>query len=98
VRRLNDTGDFCVVSRRGDKDAGQIWVEIDHLDGKTTLFAPAPANPDAAGREFVARISAGEASAVRERLLQEAEFDPDFWVISIETRKTDLGLDIVDLA
>ncbi len=26
-------GDFCVVSRKGDKDAGQIWIEIDHLEG-----------------------------------------------------------------
>ncbi|GLQ17930.1 DUF1491 family protein [Maritalea porphyrae] len=97
VRRLNDAGEFCVVSRRGDKDAGQIWIEVDHLDGTCSLFAPAPANPDATDRQFVARIKAKDPIAVRERIVQEAEFDPDFWVVSVETRKPDLGLTIVDL-
>ena len=33
VRRHNDIGEICVVSRRGDAIAGQIFIEIDHLNG-----------------------------------------------------------------
>ena len=33
VRRHNDLGNMCVVSRKGDPIAGQIFIEIDHLDG-----------------------------------------------------------------
>ena len=90
-------GDFCVVSRKGDKDAGQIWIEIDHLDGRHTLLAPAPANPDATEKEFIARVEAGDGQTVQSRLAKEVEYDPDFWVVSIETRKADLGLKIVSL-
>ena len=38
VRRHNDLGNMCVVSRRGDPIAGQVWIEVDHLDGSVTLF------------------------------------------------------------
>ncbi|NMA99729.1 MAG: DUF1491 family protein, partial [Phyllobacteriaceae bacterium] len=33
VRRHNDLGNMCVVARRGDPIAGQIFIEVDHLDG-----------------------------------------------------------------
>ena len=95
VRRINDRGDFCVISRKGDPDAGQIWVEVDHLNGTMSLYSPAPANPDAEGREFVLRFDRVEATKIGERLAQEAEFDPDFWVVSIETRNNEIGLEVV---
>lgn len=98
VRRLNSVGDFCVVSRKGDKDAGQIWIEIDHLDGKHTLLAPAPSNSDATGKEFITRVNGGDAQSVQNRIAQEVEYDPDFWVVSVETRKADLGITIVNLS
>ena len=43
VRRHNDIGHLCVVSRRGDPIAGQIFVEVDHLNGEVSLYTPAPA-------------------------------------------------------
>ncbi|MGJ8526917.1 DUF1491 family protein [Maritalea sp.] len=98
VRRHNNVGNFCVVSRRGDVDAGQIWIEVDHLNGKVSLFSPAPTNPDVSDREFMRRIEAGTPTDVRERIEKEADFDPDFWVISIETRDDELGLAISDLS
>ena len=33
VRRHNDLGHICVVARRGDPLAGQIFLEVDHLNG-----------------------------------------------------------------
>jgi len=30
--------------------------------------------------------------AVRDRLAREENFDPDFWVLSVETRGSELGL------
>ena len=95
LRRMNDRGDFCVVAKKGDADAGQIWIEIDHLNGLCSLYSPAPANQDAEGREFTLRLSEVEPSKVSQRLIQEADFDPDFWHISIETRRSDFGLTIV---
>ncbi len=98
VRRHNNVGNFCVVSRRGDVDAGHIWIEVDHLNGAVSLYAPAPTNPEAEDREFVQRVDAGTPMQVRERIEKEADFDPDFWVISVETRSEDLGISISKLS
>ena len=98
VRRHNDLGHMCVVSRRGDPIAGQVWIEVDHLDGTVTLFTPAPMasrGDDTAGLVFQRRFAHVEPGKVRDRIAQEAKFDPDFWVLSIDLRGDDVGIDVV---
>lgn len=102
LRRHNDLGQFCVVARRGDPIAGQIFIEIDHLNGQVSLLTPAPAlsrsEDDGAGRVFVRRFERVEPQTVRQRIEREAEFDPDLWVLNLETREQDIGVDIVRIA
>ncbi|WP_196259271.1 DUF1491 family protein [Pelagibacterium limicola] len=98
VRRHNDLGRFCVVSRRGDPSAGQIWVEVDHLNGTVSLFTPAPsalAGEDHGARLFQCRFDRTDPLTVRERIAREVEFDDDLWVLSVEMRGDDYGLDLV---
>ncbi len=98
VRRHNDLGHICVISRRGDPVAGQVWVELDHLNGAHSLFGPAPsilAGEDE-GRVFQRRFDRVDRSKVQERLDREASFDPDFWIISLELRQGDTGLTTVE--
>ena len=97
VRRHNDIGHMCVVSRRGDPIAGQIFVEVDHLNGEVSLYTPAPAtslgdNPE--DRLFQLRFDHVEPDKVRERIVREHDFDPDLWVVSLEMRSGDLGLEV----
>jgi hypothetical protein len=95
VRRHNDIGEICVVSRRGDPIAGQIFIEIDHLNGTASLLTPAPSSARAEGDEdrlFVKRFDHAEPSAVRDRIAREHDFDPDLWVLSLETRGDDAGV------
>ncbi len=95
VRRHNDIGHICVVSRRGDPIAGQIFIEIDHLNGTVSLLTPAPSTARAEGDEdrlFVPRFARAEPNAVRERIDRELKFDPDLWVISLEMRGDDAGV------
>lgn len=98
VRRHNDLGEACVVARKGDPIAGQVWVELDHLDGTVTLFAPAPGilqTDPSLDRIFQPRVDKGTPTQVRERVQKEAEFDPDFWLLSVETRRAEIDLPIV---
>lgn len=97
VRRHNDLGNMCVVSRRGDPIAGQVFIEVDHLDGAVSLFTPAPM----AGREgneaalvFQRRFRRVEPAKVRERIQQEIKFDPDLWVLSLDLRGEDPGIEL----
>jgi len=97
VRRHNDIGAICVVSRKGDPIAGQIFIEIDHLNGTVSLLTPAPSSARADGDEdrlFVKRFDHGRPQDVRDRIEREAKFDPDLWVLSLEMRGDDAGVTI----
>ena len=98
VRRHNNVGEPCVVSRRGDPIAGQIFIEIDHLNGTVSLLTPAPSASREEGDEdrlFVRRFSRAEPAVVQERIAQEARFDPDLWVLSVEMRGDEAGVTLV---
>jgi len=98
VRRHNDIGHICVVSRKGDPIAGQIFIEIDHLNGTVSLLTPAPSTARAEGDEdrlFVKRFERVEPAKVRERIEREADFDPDLWVLSVEIRGDEAGVTLV---
>jgi hypothetical protein len=88
---------MCVVSRRGDPIAGQVFIEVDHLDGTLSLFTPAPmaSRKDDASLVFQRRFSRVEPAKVRERIAREADFDPDLWVLSVDLRGDDAGIEVV---
>ena len=97
VRRHNDLGNMCVMSRRGDPIAGQVFIEIDHLDGTRSLYTPAPmaSRVDDASLVFQCRFKRVEPSKVIERIAREVEFDPDLWVLSLDLRGDDAGIDVI---
>ena len=98
VRRHNDLGEICVVSRRGDPIAGQILIEIDHLNGTVSLLTPAPSALRPEGEEdrlFSRQLVHATPDVVRARIEREAKFDPDLWVIALEIRGDDPGVTIV---
>src|SRR5689334_4870681 len=95
VRRRNHLGEICVISRSGDPVAGQIFIEIDHLNGRCSLLSPAPAasrGVDDEDRIFVRRLASADPPVVAERLKREVDFDSDLWVISLQTRAADIGV------
>src|SRR5687768_13495787 len=98
VRRHNDLGHLCVVARKGDPVAGQIFLEVDHLNGTVSLFTPAPAalrNDDGEDRVFQLRFDRAEQQKVDDRVAQEQRYDPDLWVIVVELRGGDPGIEVV---
>ncbi len=97
VRRHNDLGNMCVVARRGDPIAGQVFIEVDHLDGTRSLYTPAPtiSRDDGAGLVFQRRFDHVAPEKTIERIHKEVDFDPDLWVLSIDLRGDDLGIDLV---
>jgi hypothetical protein len=98
VRRHNDLGRLCVVARRGDPIAGQVFIEVDHLNGNVSLYTPAPAATrpdDESDRIFICRLDRVEPQKVRDRIAREADFDPDLWVLSLEMRTGDVGIVVV---
>ena len=90
LRQCAVAGLSAVVARRGDPDAGIIYVRIDLLDGRVRLFGPAMGSAfDEAGERLWTEISgAGPMTSedARAYLDRRSAFDPDLWVVDIESR------------
>jgi hypothetical protein len=96
VRRLNGEGVPAMIVRRGDEDAGAIYIKIATLDGSAALYGPAPAGLDSArsDRSWIAVAKAGTPEReIDDRIEKERSFDPDLWLIEVEDR---LGRSFLD--
>ena len=86
-----------VVVRHGDDEAGAIFIKVNLLNDTSLLFGPAPAGHDEgdAERRWVPFLKGGSASdaAVDAALEKEALYDRDIWVVEIESRGGEHGLD-----
>jgi len=90
LRRCQHEGVAAVLVRRGDSDAGAIYIKVSRLDGTAALYGPAPAGLEETreDRRWQACIDGppfpeGEADAY---LARQIEFDPDIWIVSVEDR------------
>jgi hypothetical protein len=91
IRRCQSQGAPAVVVRHGDDDAGSIFIRINKLDGTSLIFGPAPAGLDEAklDRQLMPLLG-GRSVADHEAdtyLQREMEFDPDLWIVEVETRE-----------
>lgn len=91
IRQLNGLAVAAAVTRRGDSDAGAIFVKIASLDGFAQVLRPAATGIAGAENErfwSVAfpgeRLEEAKADAY---LARQAGFDPDIWVIEVEDRQ-----------
>lgn len=97
IRRLGVEFIPAVVSRKGDADAGAIFIKVATLDGQALVLRPAVAGWEGAEIERSWSL-AFNGESVEERkaddyLARQAEFDNDMWVIEIEDREGRHGLE-----
>jgi len=88
IRRCQLEGAAAMLVRRGDADAGAIYIKVNRLDGTALLFGPAPAGLDAAREErrWQPHLQAGPAADkdADAYLARQIEFDPDVWIVEVE--------------
>jgi hypothetical protein len=96
LRRIQSAGDFAAVLRRGAAEAGAIFIVRRSRLGEMTLYGPAPqavygeeGKPQ--DRQFSEMLGPADEEAVKARLDKEVRFDPDMWVIEIETGRPEDG-------
>lgn len=87
LRRCAHEGAAAVLMRRGDSDAGAIYIKVSSLDGRAALFGPAPAGLDSAreDRQWVPVL--GDTSSetdVDAHLARQMTFDSDIWIVAVD--------------
>jgi len=98
IRRVFGAGGFAAVEKKGAEEAGAVFIRQRFRDGLETLYAPAPQNffgEDDGQRKFEVRAEKAEPDAVRDLLARELRFDPDLWLVELETDDVTDLLDVV---
>lgn len=98
LRRVFADGGFAAIERAGSPEAGAIFIRVRNRNGGETLLAPAPQSlfeaANSGDRLFERRVTEapqGDAEAV---LARETGFDPDLWIVEIETDDPEAYLEI----
>lgn len=87
--RLADIPAYVIA--KGDLTAGAVIVKLNTLDGKATAFSRTYDMLEDRRRWDV--LAEGEERVVDEALQRQRKFDPDLWVIELESRD---GITLLD--
>ncbi len=91
VRRLNTIPVPAIIARRGDPDAGAIFIKVNRLDGFAIVLRPALSAPTGqeSGRFWTQALSGGaeEETVADNYLARQSNFDTDMWIVEIEDRQ-----------
>ena len=88
MRRVFAGGGFAAVDRRGAREAGAIFLRVRRRDGTFELLGPAPqaiyeqTRPQE--RLFASLCQSDDEEPISRRLVSEARFDPDLWIVELE--------------
>ena len=88
----------AVLRRRGAAEAGALYVKLDWLDGRATLYGPAPQGGENDERRFL-RLHKDETIEpidAETKLKREIGFDSDIWIVEVESRDGTTFLDLAD--
>jgi hypothetical protein len=98
IRRAELGGAFAALRKRGGAEAGAIFIVVDRLDGSYLLYGPAPQAHYSAedGARAFTRMHSDEnisRELLETRLEKEIRFDPDLWILEIESRSGQAFID-----
>ena len=72
------------IARKGDATAGAVLVKVATLDGRAACYQRSW-DLDTGDRTWVV-LSEGPEDLVEASISKQASFDPDIWVVELETR------------
>ena len=88
-------GLYGAVIRKGAPEAGAVYIIVDHRDGTSHLFGPAPgpSHDEEGERRWAEELPYPvKPEQVSEVLARKQRYDPDIWIVEVEDRKGTAGL------
>ncbi len=99
LRKLAVEGNYACVVKSGAESAGAIFVVLNHMDGRFSLYGPAPqacfSGEETGERLFHNLVFGQPEELVLEKLDSEKKFDPDLWIVENEDRQGRSFLNII---
>jgi hypothetical protein len=86
IRRVEVAGAQAYVVRKGDEEAGAVFLKISRLDGTCTVLGQAVAGEGERVWSHPLGESCDEARAGA-YFEKQLRFDPDLWIVEIEDRQ-----------
>lgn len=87
IRRASVANVPAMVVRRGQSDAGTVYIKVALLNGLADVYGPTWGEM---GERVWMRVSGDVPVSDREAddyLERQARFDPDFWVVELEDKE-----------
>ncbi len=89
VRRVNGSGGFAAVVKKGADEAGAVHIAVRARDGTLRFYRPAMQmsydDETTGGRLFQLDPTIVQDNVLSDFIDKEQRFDPDFWVVELET-------------
>ena len=83
LRNANNLLIDCVLTRRGDADAGSIFLHIDALDGRHKLLSRSLNFESQYEWHIITETEWVDARTASERLAAEVKMDPDAFIVAV---------------
>ena len=83
MRQANKLLIECVLARRGDADAGAIFVHIDALDGRHKLLSRSLSFENKYEWHIITETEWVDANTASMRLSAEIKSDPDAFIVAV---------------
>ena len=85
LRRANQAGDFATVVKKGDETAGQVILVARRRNGHMQVFTRTMNSSGNYSWTVAMAKEQEELVKVNEYLERQAGYDPDLWIIELDT-------------
>lgn len=85
LRRVSQAGDFAAVVKKGDETAGQVILVTRSRNGRTQVFTRTMNSTGDYSWTIAMSKEQEELVKINEYLERQARYDPDLWIIELDT-------------
>ncbi len=84
IRRAQLAGHFAALVRRGDEDAGALFLQLEYADRRVDLLMEANRGDGTRIWRCLNGSTPADADRVAALIEKEKRMDPDLWIIAVE--------------
>ena len=93
VRRANLAGDIATIVKKGDETAGQVLLVARRRSGELQVFTRTMNSRGSYSWTVALQTNQEELGKINEYLERQTRYDPDLWIIELDTENPERFVD-----